>query len=109
MKSLALALACSVCMFTPAHAGSGTIAAVNDDHADLFVSIWDLNTADNKLVWDKHRLNDGQQENLAVELDGDRKAKIKWTSVRTDGDPPPAKTEPSVGVNEGDSFYVNTF
>ncbi|MBZ9843357.1 hypothetical protein [Mesorhizobium sp. CA5] len=107
MKRLATALVTSLITISSVSAGPGTVTAVNDDNADLYVSVWDLNTADQKQIWDRQRLNDSKQLPLTVEIDGNGQARIKWTSVRTAPSDKP-KTKDGIAVNENDNFYVDT-
>lgn len=107
MKHFTAALIITLTTVSSVNAGQGTITAVNDDHADLYVSVWDLNTADHKKIWDSQRLNDAKQLPLTVEIDGNGQAKIKWTSVRANQSDQ-TKTKDEVEVNENDSFYIDT-
>ncbi|MEM5461351.1 hypothetical protein VSR69_42260 [Paraburkholderia phytofirmans] len=78
----------------------------NTDIGDLYVSIWDRNTADNRLLIDGDRINEEKELNLPVTADGDNHGKIAWRAVRVDD--PNAVREDEQSVSSGDRVDVTT-
>lgn len=62
----------------------GTIWVENRDTADLFVTIYDRNTAGPDVIWEKRRLNDDDRETITCQIDGSGEAQLEWVAVRAD-------------------------
>lgn len=61
-----------------------TVTVLNDDTHDLYVTILDLNTANQDVIWKDHRLNNHDKEDIAVTPDGDGNSHVHWAARRVD-------------------------
>jgi hypothetical protein len=78
--------ACTKSPNVPRQLATKQVDVVNTDaEGDLFVSINDLNTADEQQIWHDHRLNMHDHEEVSATKDGSGKAHLKWTAHRVDG------------------------
>ena len=82
----------------------GTIYVENRDTADLFVTIYDRNTASADPIWNKQRLNDDETKSLTCEIDGDGEANLEWIAERTDD--PTVKSSATEKVDENSTLEV---
>ena len=74
---------------------------------DLYVSVFDLNTADNHKVLDQVRINADADVKITVTDDGDGNGKVSWIATRTDD---AGITKSGVAeASEDDIVDVNTF
>jgi hypothetical protein len=59
---------------------------VNGGLEDLFITVWDLNTADENVVLDDWRLNKSDSYGLLLQKDGDGNFSIRWRAQKMNGD-----------------------
>jgi hypothetical protein len=79
----------------------------NDDLADLFVWVWDLNTFSGDLVLDAVRLNEDDSVDIEVQGDSDDNGRIAWRAVRAD-DSDAIRQVDELEVSDGDRVDVTT-
>lgn len=79
----------------------------NSDVGDLFVSVRDLNQADQSTILDSQRINQDEATPLTVQEDGNRLGNIEWSAIRTDDNTRTARR--SVQPAAGDEIDVTTF
>jgi hypothetical protein len=60
------------------------ITVSNDDTADLFVSLWDLNTATDAQIMDNQRLNENSSQSINIAEDGNGKGRVRWEATPAD-------------------------
>jgi len=97
-------------MATRAEAQSAvSIRVENTDVGDLFVSLFDLNTANNAAVFTDQRINRNQVVTVAVSPDGDGRGRIGWRARRTEGDPPKTAQRGPISVSNNDKVDVTTY
>ena len=75
---------------------------------DLYVSVFDLNTADSHKVLDQVRINADEDTKISVAEDGDGNGKISWIAVRTD-DNSITRSGVEEELSEGDIVDVTVF
>ncbi len=82
----------------------GNIRVTNTEGADLFVTIKDLNTINNDVLWNGERLNEDDSTQLVCEIDGSGEANLDWYAERT-SDPNTSHTQTDT-VDENDELEV---
>ena len=78
----------------------------NDDLADLFVTVADLNLAGTPVVLQAQRINEDQTVQISVQEDGDGNGNIQWSTQRTDDQSQTGQR--TVEVTNGDTIDVTT-
>jgi hypothetical protein len=77
----------------------------NDDFEDLFVTLYDTNTATPRLVLDQYRLNRGASVQVNLQPSGQSYYNARWTARRTDGS---RQNDGTFSGGPGDIIYVKT-
>ena len=83
----------------------GTIYVENVDNHDLFVTIIDRNTAGGDMLWNRRRLNDGENPpELNCEIDSNGEANLDWEATRADD--PSYSSSGSERIEDRDTLEV---